>query len=98
MVALRRERRDLPSGPVRAAAVDAYVAQLAGAEGVVARAKDPGRVRRRTLRALSVEESALPGEARLTGGEERRIVAAIEAARAACYRESAPLSGAALSA
>lgn len=98
LVALRREREDLTGGPVRAAAVDAYLAQLGGAEGVVSRAREPGRVRRRALKVLAAEETALVAEERLSSGEERRILAALENARAACYRESAPPSDAALSA
>lgn len=98
LVALRRERADLAGGPVRAAAIDAYLAQLGGAEGVVARAREPGRVRRRILKVLAGEESSLAREERLSHGEERRILAALEVARAACYRESAPPSEAVLTA
>lgn len=98
LVALRREREDLPGGPVRSAAVNAYLAQLAGAEGLVARAREPGRARRRTLRFLASEEQALAHETRLSTVEERRILAALESARAACYRESAPPPDTALSA
>ena len=90
LVALRREREELPGGPVRSAAVNAYLAQLAGAEGLVARAREPGRARRRTLRFLASEQEALAHEARLSTVEERHIIAALESARAACYRESAP--------
>lgn len=91
VLALRNERPEIAPGPVRAAAIDAYLAQLAAAEGVVRRSRDPGRARRRALAVLDGEEAALAGERALSDAEGQKIRRALERAKAACYRESAPI-------
>lgn len=79
MMDLRYEAAELPTGPDRAAVVEAYVAQIAMAAQVMASAGGDG-TRRQVLRALEDEERAVRREA-LGPDERRRALEAMEQAR-----------------
>lgn len=83
LMSLRYEIVDMAPGPVREAALDAYVAQVSAAVHLISGGADPGRARIEVARALQAEERMLAGE-RLSAGERRRASAAVAAAREAC--------------
>jgi hypothetical protein len=77
MMELRYEAAELPSGPDRAAVVDAYVAQI----GLAAQVADGGDApQRQVLMALDNEERAIRSEA-LGPDERRRALDAVGRAR-----------------
>jgi hypothetical protein len=83
--ALRAEIGTHPTGEVRAAALDAYLVQLAAAPLLLVGRPKPSEVRRRVLAALDEEARALPSEP-LGPDERRRVSEAMDRARADCYR------------
>ncbi len=90
LMSLRYEIADMAPGPVRDAAVDAYVAQASAGIHLI---DDPGRPEkvRDVVRALEAEERMLATE-RLTSAERRRTMDAVAAARAACAERGAALA------
>ena len=90
LMSLRYEIADMAPGPLREAAIDAYVAQASAGVHLVAGSSKPDRARIEVLRALEAEERMLARE-RLSTDERRRTVAAVAGARAACAgRRAAP--------
>ena len=83
LMALRYEVADMAPGPVRDAAIDAYVAQVSAAVHLITGGSNPARARVEALRALAAEERML-GSERLGAEEKRRAIAAVVAAREAC--------------
>ena len=83
LMAMRYEVVDMAPGPVREAALAAYVAQASAGIHLINSASTPQQARIDVLRALEAEERMLRGE-RLSGDERRRALDAIAAARAAC--------------
>ena len=83
LMSLRYEVADMAPGPVRDAAIDAYVAQVCAAVHLIGGATNPDRARVEVLRALAAEERMLASE-RLGAQERRRTMDAVAAARAAC--------------
>lgn len=83
LMALRYEVADMAPGPVRDAAIDAYVAQVSAAVHLITGGSNPARARVEVLRALAAEERML-GSERLGAEEKRRAIAAVVAAREAC--------------
>ena len=79
---LRYEIADMAPGPMREAAIDAYVAQARAGVHLIDDAKRPEEVRARWCRAAGRAADAAPRAAvvRRAG----RALAAVEAARAAC--------------
>jgi len=75
-----------PSGPERAAALEAYLGLTDAAPGTVAAAKDPRRAQREVLVALELEARMLRTEA-LGPGERQRALGANARARAAIAAE-----------
>lgn len=94
MMALRHEVTDHPTGPVRAAAMEAYLEQVAGGPRLVAESARPADARRAVLRALD-EEARSIGADPLGPDERRRALEAVDAARAGCYRVAREPGGAA---
>ena len=94
LMSLRYEIADMAPGPMREAAIDAYVAQASAGVHLVAGASRPDRARIDVLRALEAEERMLARE-RLSADERRRAVSALAAARAACAGRRAAPQGAA---
>jgi hypothetical protein len=90
LMSLRYEIADMAPGPVRDAAIDAYVAQASAAVHLI---DDPGRPEkaRDVMRALEAEQRMLASE-RLTRDERRRAGDAVAAARAACAERGAALA------
>ena len=90
LMSLRYEIADMAPGPIRDAAVDAYVAQASAGVHLI---DDPGRPEkaRDVMRALETEARMLASE-RLTADERRRTVDAVAAARAACAERGATLA------
>lgn len=90
LMSLRYEIADMAPGPIRDAALDAYVAQASAGVHLI---DDPGRPEkvRDVLRALEAEERMLASE-RLTRDERRRAMEAVAAARAACAERGAALA------
>jgi hypothetical protein len=84
VMSLRYEVAELASGPLRAAAFDAYLAQLAMGPLVVARAAQAD-TRRQVLLAFDNEARAIAREA-LGPDERRRALEEIDAGREGCYR------------
>jgi hypothetical protein len=83
LMSLRYEVADMAPGPVREAAIDAYVAQVSAAVHLISGGTNPTRARVEVMRALAAEERMLASE-RLGADERRRALAAVAAARAAC--------------
>lgn len=84
-MALRHDVTEHPTGPVRAAALDAYLQQVAAGPRLVAEAARPADARRAVLRALDEEARSIAGDP-LGPDERRRALEAVEDARAGCYR------------
>ncbi len=82
LMAMRYEVVDLAPGPVREAALAAYVSQASAGVHLIASASKPQEARNGVLRALDAEERMLRGE-RLSADERRRALEAVAAARAA---------------
>lgn len=87
MMQLRYEVAEMPSGDVRSAAFDAYLAQVGWARETVAAAGKPVDARRQVLTALETEAAAVRREA-FGPDERRRAMEAIEETRAGIYRAS----------
>jgi hypothetical protein len=83
--ALRAEIGTHPSGEVRAAALDAYLVQIAAAPLLLVGLASPSESRRKILAALDEEAAAIPSEP-LGPDERRRVAEAVDRARADCYR------------
>ena len=83
LMSLRYEIADMAPGPMREAAIDAYVAQVSAGVHLIGSASKPDRARIEVLRALEAEERML-GRERLSADELRRTLAAVAAAQAAC--------------
>jgi hypothetical protein len=83
VMSLRYEVADMAPGPVRDAAIDAYVAQVSAAIHLVNGSNRPGQARTEVMRALAAEERMLRGE-RLGAVDRGRALDAVNAARAAC--------------
>jgi hypothetical protein len=90
LMSLRYEIADMAPGPVRDAALDAYVSQASAGVHLI---DDPGRPDkvRDVVRALEAEQRMLASE-RLTRDERRRAIDAIDAARVACAERGAALA------
>jgi hypothetical protein len=90
LMSLRYEIADMAPGPIRDAALGAYVAQASAAVHLI---DDPGRPEqvRDVVRALEAEQRMLASE-RLTREERRRAIDAVAAARAACAERGATLA------
>ncbi|MGE0027388.1 MAG: hypothetical protein AB7O78_09360 [Thermoleophilia bacterium] len=90
LMSLRYEIADMAPGPIRDAALDAYVAQASAGVHLV---DDPGKPEkmRDVVRALEAEERMLASE-HLTRDERRRAMEAVSAARAACAGRGAALA------
>jgi len=90
LMSLRYEIADMAPGPIRDAALDAYVAQASAGVHLI---DEPGRPEqvRDVVRALEAEERMLASE-RLTRDERRRAMDAVAAARAACAERGATLA------
>jgi len=84
MMALRHEVVEHPSGPVRAAALEAYLLQISAGPRLVAEAHRPADARRAVLRALDDETRSMAADP-LGPEERRRALEAVEDARAGCY-------------
>ena len=89
LMSLRYEIADMAAGPMREAAIDAYVAQASAGVHLIASASKPDRARVEVLRALEAEERMLERE-RLSADDLRRALAAVASARAACAGRRAP--------
>lgn len=83
LMSLRYEIADMAPGPVRDAALGAYIAQASAGVHLIGGAGRPDRARVEVLRALEAEERMLAAE-RLSADERRRAVEGVSAARAAC--------------
>ena len=90
LMSLRYEIADMAPGPIRDAALDAYVAQASAGVHLI---DDPGKPERArdVVRALEAEERMLASE-RLSRDERRRAAGAVAAARAACAERGATLA------
>ena len=90
LMSLRYEIADMAPGPVRDAALDAYVAQASAGVHLI---DDPGKPEkvRDVVRALEAEERMLASE-RLTRDERHRATEAVAAARANCVERGAALT------
>jgi hypothetical protein len=90
LMSLRYEIADMAPGPVRDAALDAYVSQASAGVHLI---DDPGRPDkvRDVVRALEAEQRMLASE-RLTRDERRRAIDAIDAARIVCAERGAALA------
>ena len=88
LMAMRYEVVDLAPGPVREAALDAYVAQATAGVHLIATASKPNQARVDVVRALDAEARMLRGE-RLGADERARALEAVESARAACAGRAA---------
>jgi hypothetical protein len=87
---LRYELPSLEHGPIRQGAVRAYESQLRAGVHLISGARSPERTREEVLAALRAEATMLRRE-RLTDDERARLLAATEAAIAACsamFREA----------
>ena len=89
LMSLRYEIADMAPGPMREAAIDAYIAQASAGVHLIAGASRPDRARTEVLRALEAEERMLARE-RLSADGRRRAIAAVVAARAACAGRRRP--------
>jgi len=85
MMSLRHEVTEHPTGPVRAAALEAYLVQIAAGPPLVTEAARPADARRAVLRALEEEARSVAADP-LGPDERRRALEALEDARAGCYR------------
>lgn len=83
LMRLRYEIADMPSGPTREAALEAYASQARAGVHLVTAASRPDDARRQVLAALGAEISMVRRE-RFTGPERRRALDALEAAQEAC--------------
>lgn len=83
VMALRYEIADMAPGPVRDAAIDAYVAQVSAGVHLVRSATRRDQARVEVLRALDAEQRMLRTE-RLAEAERARAAQAVAAAREAC--------------
>ena len=83
LMALRYEIVDMAPGPVREAAISAYVAQASAGIHLIGASSRPDQARLEVLRALEAEERMLAGE-RLSSDERLRTTEAVVAARMAC--------------
>lgn len=88
LMAMRYEVVDIAPGPVRDAALDAYVAQARAGIHLIATASKPTQARVDVIRALDAEARMLRGE-RLSADERRRALEAVAATRAACAGNAA---------
>lgn len=88
LMAMRYEVVDMAPGPVREAALAAYVAQASAGIHLVNSASKPQQARIDVIRALDAEERMLRGE-RLSADERRRALEAVVATRAACAGHAA---------
>jgi hypothetical protein len=80
---LRHELPGIEPGPIRDGAVRAYEAQLRAGVHLISGARSRERAREEVLAALRAEATMLQRE-RLTGEERERLLAATDAAIAAC--------------
>lgn len=80
---LRHELPGIPHGDMRDAAVRAYESQLRAGVHLISHARTPERAREEVLAALRAEATMLRRE-RLTDDERARLLAAVDAASAAC--------------
>jgi hypothetical protein len=85
---MRYEVVDMAPGPVREAALAAYVAQASAGIHLINGASKPNEARVGVIRALDAEERMLRGE-RLSADEKGRALQAVTAARAACAGRAA---------
>jgi hypothetical protein len=90
LMALRYEIADMAPGPVREAALDAYVAQASAGVHLIESPARPDQARD-VLRALEAEERMLASE-RLTAAERQRAIEAVAASRAACAERGAAMA------
>jgi hypothetical protein len=90
LMSLRYEIADMAPGPVRDAALDAYVSQASAGVHLIDDPARPDQVRD-VVRALEAEQRMLASE-RLTRDERRRAIEAVAAARAACAERGATLA------
>jgi hypothetical protein len=90
LMSLRYEIADMAPGPVRQAALDAYVAQASAAVHLIESPARPDQARD-VLRALEAEERMLASE-RLTAAERGRAIEAVAASRAACAERGAAMA------
>ena len=88
LMAMRYEVVDMAPGPVREAALAAYVAQASAGVHLINGASKPNEARVGVIRALDAEERMLRGE-RLSADEKGRALQAVAAARAACAGHAA---------
>jgi len=88
LMAMRYEVVDMAPGPVREAALDAYVAQASAGVHLIASASKPQQARVGVIRALDAETRMLRTE-RLSADERRRAMDAVAAARATCAGNAA---------
>jgi hypothetical protein len=89
-MSLRYEIADMAPGPVREAALDAYVAQASAGVHLIESPARPDQARD-VLRALEAEERMLASE-RLTAAERQRAIEAVAASRAACAERGAAMA------
>ena len=87
LMSLRYEIADMAPGPVREAAIGAYIAQASAGIHLIGAAARPEQARLEVLRALEAEERMLAGE-RLSADERRQALAAVEEALVACGASS----------
>jgi hypothetical protein len=87
LMSLRYEIADMAPGPIRDAALDAYVAQASAGVHLIESPSRPDQARD-VLRALEAEERMLASE-RLTAAERLRATEAVAASRAACAERAA---------
>jgi hypothetical protein len=90
LMSLRYEIADMAPGPVREAALDAYVAQASAGVHLIESPARPDQARD-VLRALEAEERMLASE-RLTAAERQRAIEAVAASRAACAERGAAMA------
>jgi hypothetical protein len=88
LMAMRYEVVDMAPGPVREAALDAYVAQAAAGVHLIGSAAKTQQARVGVIRALDAETRMLRTE-RLSGDERRRAMEAVAVARAICAGNAA---------
>jgi hypothetical protein len=88
LMAMRYEVVDMAPGPVREAALDAYVAQATAGVHLIASASKKQEARVGVIRALDAEAKMVRTE-RLSADERGRALDALAAARAVCAGNAA---------
>ncbi len=81
-----------PSGPERAAALEAYLGLTEAAPGTTAAAKDPRRAQREVLAALELEARLLRTEALGPGERQAALAANARAQATLAFRPDSPMS------